>query len=67
MRRQATVQAQLDQTAEEKRKLLQKDIAAHEIHLDQRKHAQDKLKVRQIILSMCCFVCRFAITLSRDG
>jgi hypothetical protein len=51
-RRKATVQAQLDRTAETKRKLVQEDIEAYETHVNQRKHGRNTLKVRQIICMM---------------
>ena len=51
-RRKATVQAQLDRTAETKRKLVQEDIEAYETHVNQRKHGLNTLKVRQIICMM---------------
>jgi hypothetical protein len=48
-RRKATVQAQLGRTAGAQRELVQEDIEAQEFHVNQRKDALNKLKVRQII------------------
>ena len=62
-RRKATVQAQLEQTVAEKLKLLQEDIEVHETHVNKRKHALNKLKVRLYVYakaSMCRRVGQFA-------